>query len=238
MKRYLSLARCKGLLALVALVGAANLFAANPANPVSPKPKAVTYDSLVISRHPACPNGPYTSPYALTGITFSSAGKFGKVAECLDRDSSYTLPYELFFYNEFAYHNCDPGDDQAFPFMISNGARSSVAFVGIGWDVFLNYTFSPEQTMQEQNIDFFATDEYRCKNLATKLLNFDLADEFLKTENIAIGRNIQTTDPDTPNLQNVYLLYVSSYRSNFLFMVKSFKNSDVPQHMTLVLRKL
>ncbi|MDR3126870.1 MAG: hypothetical protein LBU08_00070 [Tannerellaceae bacterium] len=238
MKKMVSLAFFrKGLLACVALAGAVNLFAVSPESPLTP-PKAVTYDSLIISRHPSCPGGLYSDFYNLTGINISSAGKFEKPVECLDRVSSRTTPYDLFFYNEFAFVGCDMGEEEAFPFMISNGSRVSIDFVGVGWEFFLNYTSGPVSPKLEANIDFFASTACRCDD-AEKLLDYNKATNYLNTRAVLIGRRIQEGDPYTPDDQRVYILQKDG--NKFLFMVKRFKNSVNPpnaRYMTIVVRKL
>jgi hypothetical protein len=242
--------------AALALIGAgvplfaadlgANNHAANPELAMQPKKVAADYDSVSISRHPACDGGKLPD-YVLTGININtSTHKLEVGTLCLPRGESYALNYDFYFYNEFIYNECVSTSSKAYPFMTTNGNTVTIyggggteqAPIGIGWDFFETYQYnSSVQLSADNNFDFFSGNLFRCRN--ETILNAVPATAHI-TNNTTIGNNIQKSkDPYGPDTQYVYLVKKGDFV--YLFMVKRFKNADFgpdAQKMTLVLRKI
>jgi hypothetical protein len=226
----------------------ANNHAANPELATQPKPKAVSYDSAFVVRHPSCDGG-ILPDYVLTGININtSTHKLEVDTACLPRSVSYALGHDIYFYNEFVYQNCDLEQRNAYPFMTTNGRTVNIYKgggtekkpIGIGWDFFESYKYNPSVELGPDDLLVFFGDtiNYRCPT-PPHVLDEETATRYVD-DKTTIGNNIQKTeDPLSPKYQHVYLLEKDSFV--YLFMVKRFKNADSgpnAQKMTIVLRKL
>jgi hypothetical protein len=239
----------------MAVFTAVTAYAAQPpVQPLEPAGKAnVTYDSLVISRHPAgCTKGKET--YQYTGINITSSGIFEPTVSLCgqSRRNGNESGYDLIFYHQFTADDCMYNSQEALPFFICNTQKVKIVDTHLtGWSAFLSYNKRPQDIPQPDLYFEFDSILHVCTDGATGYLerypvyryiwHHMSTDPLDKREGFVIGNRMQQV-PDvlSPEGQHIYLIQkVTRY---YLFMVKRFKNASgsgpEAQCMTIVVRPL
>jgi hypothetical protein len=240
----------------MAVFTAVTAYAAQPpVQPLEPAGKAnVTYDSLVISRHPnGCTKG--KESYQYTGIYINSNGTFGSPSSLCSqpRKNGNESGYDLIFYHQFTADACMYDSQVAFPFFVCNTSTVKIRDTGeVGWNNFLNYTESTEVDDPDFYFDFDSI-LYVCTDGETAgLLKHGPVYNYIQDhtegqypgrKGFVIGNKMQQTkDPLSPDDQRIYLIQKSNTNRKYLFMVKRFKNASgsgpEAQQMTIVVRWL
>jgi hypothetical protein len=225
-----------------------------PVQPLEPAGKAnVTYDSLVISRHPnGCTKG--NESYQYLGININSNGTFAAPSSLCHqpRDNGNESGCDLVFYHQFTADACMYDSQVAFPFFVCNTTTVSILEIPgrTGWDAFLNYTRKNSDIPKPDFYFDFDSILHVCTGETAGLLKRYPVYSYIQdhTEGqypgrtgFVIGNKMQQTEyPLTPQDQHIYL--IKKINKYFLFMVKRFKNDSgsgpEAQQMTIVVRSV